>query len=167
MGRSLFTAIMLATVITLPAQAIDLPEGPALKAAIEKADNEFFDLFFEKCDPARTATMLTPDFEMYHDKDGEVARSAAKMIELYTKQCEAKKAPDAWRSRRALVAGSMTVHTIAGVGVLEQGEHVFYERKGNGPEKLVGKAKFTQFWRLEPDGWKLARVFSYDHEAVK
>lgn len=167
MGRHLIAAIIFSTTVSFPTHAIDLPEGPALKSAIETADAAFFDLFFEQCDPARTAAMMTSDFEMYHDKDGEVARSAARMIELYTKQCEAKKAPDAWRSRRALVAGSMTVHPIAGVGAFQQGEHVFYERQGNGPEKLVGKAKFSQLWRLEPDGWKLARVFSYDHEAVK
>lgn len=166
MHRTLLIAALL-TGLSLPVAAATLPEGPALRATIEKVDAEFFDLFFEKCDPARAAASLTADFEMYHDRDGEVARSGADMVKLYTKQCEAKKAPDAWRSRRELVAGSMTLHPIAGVGVFQQGEHVFYERQGNGPEKLVGRAKFSQFWRLEPDGWKLARVFSYDHEAVK
>ncbi|MFV3128470.1 nuclear transport factor 2 family protein [Niveispirillum sp. KHB5.9] len=153
--------------LALPAQAASLPEGPALQAAIEKADTEFFKVFFEGCDPTRVAAMLMPDFEMYHDKGGEVARSAAPFVAEYQKGCEEKKKPDAWRSRRELVAGTMTLHPIAGVGVIEQGDHVFYERKGDGPEKLVGKARFTQLWRLEPDGWKLARVFSYDHEAVK
>lgn len=161
----LTTALL--SILAFPAAGATLPEGPALKAAMEKVDAEFFDLFFEQCDPVRAAASLTPDFEMYHDKDGEVARSAADMVKLYTKQCEARKAPDAWRSRRELVAGSMTLHPIAGIGVFQQGEHVFYERQGNGPEKLVGRAKFSQFWRLEPDGWKLSRVFSYDHEAVK
>lgn len=164
--RTLLLAALM-TGLVFPASAATLPEGPALKAILEKVDAEFFDLFFEQCDPARANAMLAPDFEMYHDKDGEVARSAADMIRLYTKQCETRKAPDAWRSRRELVAGSMTLHPIAGVGVFQQGEHVFYERQGNGPEKLMGKAKFSQFWRLESDGWKLARVFSYDHEAVK
>lgn len=165
--RNMMLAAAFPLALALPAGAATLPEGPALNATMEKVDAEFFDLFFEGCDPVRAASMLTPDFEMYHDKDGEVARSAATMVELYRKNCEQRKAPDAWRSRRELVPGSMTLHTIAGIGVFQQGEHVFYERKGNGPEKLVGKARFSQFWRLEPDGWKLARVFSYDHEAVK
>ncbi|MBJ7416461.1 MAG: nuclear transport factor 2 family protein, partial [Niveispirillum sp.] len=150
-----------------PAHAATLPEGPALRAAIEKADKEFFALFFEGCDPVRVAAILTPDFEMYHDKGGEVARSAAPFVAEYKKGCEEKKKPDAWRSRRELVPGTMTLHPIAGIGVIEQGDHVFYERQGDGPEKLVGKARFTQLWRLETDGWKLSRVFSYDHEAVK
>lgn len=149
------------------AAAATLPEGPALRQTMEKVDADFFELVFEGCDPARVATLLMPDFEMYHDKDGEVARSAAAFLALYKKNCEARLAPDAWRSRRELVPGSMTLHPIAGIGVVQQGTHVFYERKGAGPEKLVGRARFTQLWRLEPDGWKLARVFSYDHEAVK
>ena len=61
----------------------------------------------------------------------------------------------------------MTVHRINGYGAVEQGEHVFYERKGHGPEKKVGKARFTQLWKLTPAGWRLARVFSYDHAAVE
>lgn len=162
------SGLLAAVVLTAgSAHAATLPEGPALRQAIEKVDAALFDLAFEGCDPDKLAGMLTPDFEMYHDKGGEVARSAAPFIADYKKNCEARRAPDAWRSRRELVPGTMTLHPIVGVGVLEQGDHVFYERKGNGPEKLVGKARFTQLWRLEPDGWKLARVFSYDHEAVK
>ncbi len=166
MRHPLLLAVLI-TGISLPAAAATLPEGPALKATMEKVDAEFFGLFFQQCDPVRAAAALTPDFEMYHDKEGEVARSAADMVTLYTRQCEAKKAPGSWLSRRELVPGSITLHPIAGIGVFQQGEHVFYERQGNGPEKVVGKAKFSHFWRLEPDGWKLARVFSYDHEAVK
>lgn len=161
------TGFLTAMVVAGSANAATLPEGPALRQAIDKVDAVFFDLVFEGCDPERLNAMLTPDFEMYHDKGGEVARSAATFVADYKKNCEARRAPDAWRSRRELVPGTMTLHPIAGIGVLEQGEHVFYERKGNGPEKLVGKARFTQLWRLEPDGWKLSRVFSYDHEAVK
>ena len=41
-----------------------------------------------------------------------------------------------------------------------------YERRGDGPERLVGRARFTQLWRLSVDGWRLARVFSYAHAAA-
>ena len=56
---------------------------------------------------------------------------------------------------------------MPGYGAIEDGEHVFYERRGDGPERLVGRARFTQLWRLTPDGWRLARVFSYAHRAVE
>ena len=46
------------------------------------------------------------------------------------------------------------------------GEHVFYERQGDGPETRVGRARFTQMWKQEGTEWKLARVFSYDHSPL-
>ena len=88
------------------------------------------------------------------------------MVALYTKQCEAKKAPNAWRSRRELVADSLNVEPVPGFGAIEEGDHVFYERRGDGPEKLVGRAHFVQLWQLTASGWRLARVLSYSHRAI-
>ncbi|HEY5724311.1 MAG TPA: nuclear transport factor 2 family protein [Allosphingosinicella sp.] len=143
--------------------AVAIPEGEALTRAIAARDSEFFELAFLGCDPARLATMLTPDFEMYHDKGGVVARSSDSFVADYAKACEARKKPDAWRSRRALVESSLNVHPVPGYGAIEDGEHLFYERQGDGPEKLAGRARFTQVWALTPDGWRLARVLSYAH----
>lgn len=157
----------LAAVLLMAGETVTIPQGQALKEAIIARDAEFFELMFRGCDPAKAATMVTPDFEFYHDHDGVVATSAAPFIAEYGKDCEAKKQPDAWRSRRELTPGSLAVWPIPGYGAFEDGEHVFFERKGDGPEKLVGRARFTQVWRLMPDGWRLARVFSYDHEAIK
>lgn len=157
----MFAALMLA------AATVALPEGQALHDALKARDAEFFEVFFTGCDAARIKSMLTSDFEMYHDKGGLVADGAAGFVAAYAKDCEAKKKPDAWRSRRELVPGTMTLHRIEGYGAIEQGDHLFYERQGDGPEKKVGKARFTQLWRLDGGTWKLARVFSYDHEAVR
>lgn len=153
--------------IALAAATVVVPDGAALHDALMKRDAEFFEVFFTGCDVPRVTGMLTPDFEMYHDKGGFVADGAAGFIAEYAKSCEARKAPDAWRSRRELVPGTMTVHRIEGYGAIEQGDHVFYERKGNGPEKKVGKARFTQLWKLEGGTWKLARVLSYDHAPIR
>ena len=151
---------------TAPAGPV-LPQGEALTAAIRARDAEFFEVFFTGCDAARVAAMLEPDFEMFHDREGVIATSAAPMVEDYARSCEEQKKPDAWRSRRELVAGSLRVEPIPGYGAFEEGDHLFYERKGDGPEKLVGKAHFVHVWRLSPDGWRLARVLSYSHEAVE
>lgn len=150
---------------TAPASVI-LPEGAALTEAIRARDAEFFAVFFTGCDPAKVGSMLTPDFEMFHDRGGFIADGAAGFVAAYAKDCEAKKKPDAWRSRRELVASSLKVEPIPGYGAFEEGDHLFYERQGDGPEKLVGKAHFVQVWRLSPDGWRLARVLSYSHAAV-
>lgn len=165
--KRLMAALAVALALSASASAATLPEGPALVQTMEKVDAEFFALFFQGCDPDRLTRSLSPDFEMYHDKGGEVARSAVPFVAEYKKACEARKAPDAWRSRRELVPGTMSLHPIAGIGVVQQGEHIFYEQKGDGPERLAGRSRFTQLWRLEPDGWKLSRVFSYDHEVMK
>lgn len=155
-------AFLAAQVVAAPA----LPQGPALTEAIRARDAALFALVFDACAPERLRAMVTPDFEMYHDREGVVATTADAFVSGYARSCAARNAPDAWRSRRELVASTLNVHPVPGYGAIEDGEHVFYERRGDGPERLVGRARFTQLWRLTPDGWRLARVFSYGHRAV-
>lgn len=146
------------------AAPVTVPPEPALTEAIVARDAEFFELFFQGCDPAKLRTMLADDVEMYHDKGGFVFRSADEMVADYAKSCEARNKPDAWRSRRELVRPSLIVNPVPGHGAMEIGDHQFYERKGDGPEKLVGKAKFAQLWVLGADGaWRLSRIMSYSH----
>jgi hypothetical protein len=145
---------------------VEIPPAPALAQAIAARDAKLFGVMFEQCDPAALADLVTGDMEFYHDKGGRMAHDA--FLADYAKGCEAKKAPDAWRSRRKLIAGSMKVYAIPGFGAVEEGGHVFYERKGDGPERLAGKARFSILWKLEPDGqWRMARTFSIDHAAVE
>lgn len=155
---------MLAAIIAAAA-AVAVPEGPALEAAVAAADTAFFQLFFEGCDPAALGARLTPDFEMYHDREGLVVKGAAGFVEGYARSCASRAQPDAWRSRRALTPGSMIVNRIPGVGAVQEGRHDFYERKGDGPEKLVGSARFVQLWVFDGADWRLSRVFSLAHEA--
>jgi hypothetical protein len=163
----LLTALALAFIaVPSAAAAVALPEGAALTEAVRARDAEFFELAFLGCDPARLRAMLTRDFEFYHDRDGVVARSAEPFVADYDRSCHERQRPDAWRSRRELVAASLSVHPVPGFGAIEDGEHLFYERQGDGPEQLVGRARFTQLWALTPDGWRLARVFSYAHAAA-
>jgi hypothetical protein len=144
-----------------------IPEGAALTSAIAARDKAVFGLLFDGCDPAAMAAYIAQDFEMYHDKGGVVARNRAEFIADYAKSCEAKKAPDAWRSRRELVLASLNVHPVPGFGAIEDGEHLFFERRGDGPDHKAGTARFTQLWQLTPDGWQLSRVFSYGHKAAQ
>jgi hypothetical protein len=109
---------------------------------------------------------------MYHDRDGVVATGAEAFIAEYGRSCRERQRPDAWHSRRELVTASLTVHPVPNYGAIEDGEHLFYEWQGSaqGPADqaghLVGRARFTQLWKLTPTGWRLARVFSYAHEAA-
>ena len=145
-----------------PAPAAAIPDEAALAPIIGERDAVLFATMFDRCDPATLADLVSDDLEFYHDRGGLTATRTA-FVANYAKGCEAKKAPDAWRSRRELVPGSMRVYAIPGVGAVEEGSHLFYERQGDGPETLVGRARFSMLWRLEDGQWRLARAFSIDH----
>lgn len=163
-GLSAF--LLLAIAAAQPATPT-VPNAAALASAVSAADARFFDVYFNQCDPERLRTMVTDDFEMYHDRGGVVARSAEPFIEDYRRACTARAAPDAWRSRRELVASSLHVDPVPGFGAIEEGDHLFYERRGDGPERLAGRAHFLQLWQQTEDGWRLSRVFSYAHRAAE
>lgn len=145
---------------------VTLPAPEELKRIIREQDLALFAITFETCDIEALKPMLADDLEFYHDKGGVVSRSAADFIAVIEKNCAAWKAPDAWRSRRELIESSLQVDPIPGYGAMEIGEHRFHERKGDGPEKAVGMAGFSQVWKLEGGRWKLSRVLSYGHRPL-
>ena len=162
--------ITVAAFITAPAIANDsavppaIPEGAALIEAIHAADTELFELAIGGCDPVKLRGMVTDDMEFYHDKGGVTAKSGDEFVAEYAKNCDARMAPDAWHVRRALVLETLHVDPVPGFGAIETGEHLFYERQGEGPEKLVGKAAFAQVWRYDDGVWKTHRVLSFAHK---
>jgi len=148
------------------ADQVTLPAPEELKRIIREQDRALFAITFETCDIEALKPMLADDLEFYHDKGGLVARSAAEFIAITEKNCAARRAPDAWRSRRELIESSLRVDPVPGHGAMEIGEHRFLERQGDGPEKAVGIAGFSQVWKLEDGRWKLSRVLSYGHRAL-
>ena len=159
-----FALAVLAT--PAPAVPVPVPVQPALAEQVGKADAALFELFFTgKCDAPRMRSMLADDIEFYHDKAGVTARSADEFMTGYIKNCTSRDDPKAWRSRRELVRTSLHIDPVPGLGAIEAGDHLFYERHGvDGEEKLVGKARFTMLWVLGADGnWRVSRIFSYAH----
>jgi len=153
---------MLPLLAALAVTSVVVPTEPALTKAIMARDAALFDVMFVQCAPAALAAVVTDDMEFYHDKGGAMGREA--FLDDYAKSCAAKRAPDAWRSRRELMAETLKVYAIPGFGAVEEGTHLFYERKGEGPERLAGKARFSILWKLGADGqWRMARTFSIDH----
>lgn len=161
----LLSIFALAAAQAAPTQsgAVQVPAQPELTRAIAARDAELFALAFQGCDPAKLRTMVTDDLEFYHDKGGLTYRSGDEMAADYGKKCKERTKPDAWRSRRELVQSSLHVDPVPGHGAMQTGEHLFYERQGNGPEKLVGRARFAHVWRLEGGSWKVSRILSYAH----
>jgi hypothetical protein len=143
-----------------------MPEQPDLAEILRARDATLFHVMFDECEPVALADLVTEDLEFYHDKGGAMLGRET-FVEDYRKSCEAKKAPDAYRSRRVLVPDSFRVQAIPGYGAVAEGEHLFYERQGEGPQSLVGRARFVVLWKLEADGqWRMARTFSLDHAAA-
>ncbi|MFM5952892.1 MAG: nuclear transport factor 2 family protein [Novosphingobium sp.] len=158
---------MLAALALLAAAPVTLPAGDALRSEVVAADDRFFTAYFgTTCQPGLIRSMLADDFEMYHDKGGVVATNADQFMADYAQACAAKAAPDAWRSRRELVPSNLTIDPVPGFGAIEDGDHRFYERQGDGSEKLAGTAHFTQLWQKTDTGWQLKRVFSFSHRAA-
>lgn len=143
-----------------PVLAADVDE---LRPQIAAADARLFEVFMQECDPAALRAMVTDDFEFFDDRGGLVATNGDAFVAQYAERCSGRDAPDAWRSRREALAETIAIFPIKGYGAVETGEHVFYERQGDGEEHRVGRARFAQMWKLEGESWKLARVFSYDH----
>ena len=156
-----FTALLAALVLGQSPPVL-IPEGAALTEAITASDAAIFSVMFDQCDPAALSDLVTEDIEFYHDRGGLTATRTA-FVDDYAKDCAGKQAPDAFRSRRELVPGTLRVYPIPGVGAVEEGSHLFYERQGDGPERLVGRARFSILWRLEDGHWRVSRTFSIDH----
>lgn len=52
-------------------------------------------------------------------------------------------------------------------GIIQTGEHEFYQKKEGEKAKRTSVAKFNHLWILEDGDWKLKRVLSYDHQNSK
>jgi hypothetical protein len=152
--------------LAVAAQVV-VSDQPALTEQIAARDADFFETFFTRCEPERLRTMVTADFEMYHDKAGFNFKAAEPFIAEYARQCAERRKPDTWRSRRELVRSTLHVDPVPGYGAIQEGRHLFYERRGDGPEKLAGRARFVHLWKLDGGQWRLAKVLSYAHEKAE
>ena len=70
--------------------------------------------------------------------------------------------------RREAVPGSVHFYPLRQgeilYGAFVTGEHRFYANPTGEPEKLVGQANFSQLMLLQKKQWRIARIFSYEHE---
>lgn len=160
--------LILGCILVLGVQAaIAQTAGPAqskqLTGEVAAADAALFSAFFDRCDTAALATMISDDFEMFHDKGGRIASTAKEFMDSIEKTCARQKTGEDYRARRELVASTLKVYPLNNYGAVETGEHRFYQLLPGKPEKLVEISLFTHVWKKTDSGWKLARVVSYDH----
>ncbi|HLK26972.1 MAG TPA: nuclear transport factor 2 family protein [Puia sp.] len=109
---------------------------------------------FNSHDLEKLKFLFSEDLEFYHDKGG---------LTNYTQNMQAFKemALQTHDLKRELVSGSLEVYPINNYGAVEIGVHRFCHVE-NGKD-VCGSFKFVHVWKKTNDGWKLARVVSYDH----
>lgn len=132
------------------------PDTSALFAAIAGHDSALFDAF-NRCDAAALETFFTEDLEFYHDYGGLISPRRT-FIDGFADGCRKNEV-----GRRELVAGSMEVHPVRGVGAIQIGVHRFFVRTPGGGETPGAVARFVMLWRNTDAGWKISRVLSFDH----
>ncbi len=135
----------------------------ALRREIEAADAALFAAVFDRCDPQAVAAMVTDDFEFFHDKWGQIAKTKADFVKAIAGGCERQRQGTDFHARRRLVPGTLAVFPMKSYGALEMGEHEFFRVEKDGSLKPTEYARFAQLWRQQGGQWLLARVISYDH----
>ena len=118
-------------------------------------DKALFDAY-NHCDLATLGSMVTEDLEFYHDQTG---LSVGRQTFL-----DAIRANICGKVHRELVPGTLEVYPLKGYGAVEIGVHRFTHP--DDPAAL-GEAKFIIVWQLKDGVWRVARVISFDHHAVR
>ncbi len=137
-------------------------QNPAeLHQKIAELDSIFFGAL-NNCDTTTYKSLLTEDFEAYHDKVGLTKSRKREMADLNIFCAEQRKR----QSLRRELQGTLEVYPLNNYGAIENCKHVFYLRINDTKEKLVAQAKFTGVWKFENNKWKLARSLSYDHQSL-
>ena len=151
--------------ITLKSNA-QVSENSELFKTLYHFDSLLFENGFNNCDLALVDTVLTDDFEFYHDNNG----IQDKVMFLNTFKESLCSTPNR-KPIRKLVKGSMEVYALYNegqlYGAIQKAKHEFYIRE---PEKelyITSVALFTHLWMLEGSKWKLKRSLSYNHEIPK
>ena len=126
-----------------------------LDKIIKSLDGAVFDAY-NHCDLPKFASYFSDDVEFYHDQGG-ITLGKEKLVESVKNNICGK-------VTRELVASTLEIHPMKGIGAIEMGMHLFHHPD---PKEAVGEGKFIHLWRYENGAWKITRVVSYDHRAHK
>lgn len=133
-----------------------------LYKTLRDKDSLLFSIGFNTCDISQFDSLLSENFEFYHDRAGITATKSAFIGSIRDGLC---KMP--YKPRRELVEGSLVVYPMEHNGMLygavQNGSHSFYAIEAGKPERLTSVAKFTHVWLIQNGSWKLSRAISFDH----
>jgi CubicO group peptidase (beta-lactamase class C family) len=126
-------------------------------------DSLLFNVGFNTCDISQFESLISDNFEFYHDKSGITSSKSAFVASIKDGLCKLS-----YKPRRELVEESLEVYPLenngALYGAIQMGKHRFYAIEKNKPEYFTSIAKFTHVWKIENGTWKLIKGLSYDHQ---
>jgi hypothetical protein len=121
----------------------------------------YFDLWFERCDPAALSRMTAPDVEVING--GAISFARADELKFYEARCkEPGFGTPSFRDRREEVTGTFRSTLIKDFGVLETGEQRFVRREPDGRDRELARTKFLSLWERTGDTFRLKRMYAYD-----
>lgn len=155
-----FFVILTFAIYTTSAQE---KQNSELFQTLKEKDNLLFNLGFNSCDISQFETLMSENFEFYHDQSG-VTNSKSDFIKSIKEWlCKSD-----YKSQRELVEGSLEVYPLKDKGVLygaiQTGKHRFYEFGKDNSKHFRSIARFNHLWKLENGEWKIVRILSYDHQ---
>jgi uncharacterized protein (TIGR02246 family) len=153
-------AVMVTVLLAAPLARLHAQTAPApdpLFQTIQSLDTQLFDAF-NHCDLEKFGSLFADDLEFYHDKSG-LSRGRPALVEGIKNNICGK-------VTRELVPGTLEVYPIADYGAVEIGVHRFHH-PGHETAESVGEAKFIHLWQKKDGVWKVTRVISFDHQALK
>ncbi|MDP3463315.1 MAG: serine hydrolase [Bacteroidales bacterium] len=140
-----------------------LDKNSELYKVILSKDSLLFNVGFNTCDITQFEVLLSDNFEFIHDKDS-ISNKHGFLNALRNGLCNS---PSTYQSRRELITESTEIYplykNITLYGVIQAGNHRFYETISGGKEMYASSARFTHVWGLENGVWQLTRSLSYDH----
>lgn len=138
-------------------------DASKLRQEVEAADRALFSAVFDSCNADAVGAMITDDFEFFHDKWGQIAKSKEDFVKLIRGSCERQRQGTDFKAKRQLIQASSTVSPMRDFGALHTGSHAFFKIEANGQLIPTEHGKFIHLWRLVSGRWLLARAISYDH----
>lgn len=139
-------------------QENSMPSGAALEKVILEKDSIFWEAY-NNCDVETMMSFIADGVEFYHDIGGLTEGKDNLNDLMKTGLCRSGKN----EIERQAAEGSIQVFPLAGVGAIIKGQHNFLGVARPGEN---GTAYFFHLWEKRAEGWKMTRVFSYDHQPL-
>ena len=134
------------------------------QAQVEAAENAFWQAY-NNCDYKVMDERVADDVEFFHDMGGVLKGRAAVVDAVRKNICGNPQHKVRREGQPAELKSSVLKQGNEVYGVFVTGTHLFHARNGANAEMPEGRARYAHLWlQKAPGQWKLARVFSYEHQ---